>query len=433
MKLRMRLVLIAIILILMVCLAWGQDSLTFEQAVRIGLEHNLDLKATRLRRIQAERAFHPGPAGFLPALNLNASHAEIRDNLFKSASSSGTSINYGAELNWTLFDGSAMFIQYRILKIRKDLMLVEEHGQWASFLFNLHSAFNELARQQSQLILYREVSQLSKFRLETVTINLKTGAASQVDLLKSRVEYNSRESQRKQQELSLRDAYRKINLLIGIAVDSMISVIDPFPVSDTQTTAWNIESREWENYPALQSAALKQQIAQYQIRYSAAQWFPKIVLSALYGRLNTYRRLGSFEEKSSQSYQVNTSIQFNLFNGFKDCIEYRNTRSEREIAELEYIKEEREVKSLWRQSLEDYSLYRELVSNEEENLEIAATALKLARQRYELGAASLLEWMESQNYYTQAADRLIEIRFQLRNSENTLKLLSGRYNSSYNN
>lgn len=109
--------------------AYGQNLLTIDEAIRIGLSKNYQvlIDSNVMRAAQINNS--PGSAGFLPRLDLSGDATYSGQNINQKFSS-GTEIDKnnvsanaqsaGAYLTWTLFDGLNMFATAKFLRLQEE-------------------------------------------------------------------------------------------------------------------------------------------------------------------------------------------------------------------------------------------------------------------------------------------------------------------------
>ena len=139
----------------------AQPTLTLEEAVRLALENNYDVRIAANNLTIDRNNVTYGNAGFLPAVGAdfsnnnniedtrqNRSDGTVREG--NGVKSSGT--NYGVGLNWTVFNGFKMFARYDQLK---ELRTLGEENLRLAMLNKVADVVNlyyDLVQQQQQLI-----------------------------------------------------------------------------------------------------------------------------------------------------------------------------------------------------------------------------------------------------------------------------------------
>src|SRR6187551_2753122 len=103
----------------------AQEVLTLENAVKIALENNYEIKIADNNLKINKTNVAIGNAGMLPSLSavatdnnsiLNTSQTRSDGNTVNLKNAKTTNLNYGVALDWTIFDGMKMFAKYDQLK-----------------------------------------------------------------------------------------------------------------------------------------------------------------------------------------------------------------------------------------------------------------------------------------------------------------------------
>jgi outer membrane protein TolC len=414
---------------------YAQPFLTLEEAVKTGLEKNLDVTIARAEAEIAAHSKHPGKAGFFPTLNVTAgqSRSATRTILHESGGAAAETgdetidaAGAGASLNWTVFDGWNRFVAYKKLK-QNDAI-----GQWnlkasmENTVADIVGAYCETVRQDRLLRVLDEAVSISRERLRLADNNLTLGSGSKFDMLRARVDLNADESARLAQTAAIRNA--KVNLcrVMGAPLETEFTISDSIPlgpVLDLERLRGDLDG----NSASLQIARSRRVLAGLDVRSAASRWYPKLGLNAQYNASQNKPKDGLYSLEEYSGWNAGATLSFNLFNGFSDWIDMQNAKLSVRISEveLENLRRVLETGLVTRHNLYLQSL--ELMRMEEENLAVARQALDIARERLRVGSYTPLEMREAQNAYIAAENRLVNARFDVKSSENELLRLTGGY------
>ncbi len=120
----------------------------------------------------------------------------------------------------------------------------------------------------------------------------------------------------------------------------------------------------------------------------------------------------NYDQNYQTRYGINLS--FNLFNGFSDYATVQQAKISHKSA-LEGLEEyKRNLKSVIHQYYADYQSTLDIIEINEQNLEAAKEEVRLAEERYQIGAGTSLEVRESQVNLTLAERTLIAAQFAAR-------------------
>ena len=175
-----------VLCLLCIIKANAQDVLTLENAVKIALENNFEIKISRneLKIDQVNVAY--GNAGMLPrvAANFqdnnniqNTTQTRIDGTTNKLNNAKNNLLTYGVGLNWTIFDGFRMFARYDQLKTLQKQGEAELKLTIITRISDVHSNYYDLVQQQQQLIALDSSIVISNQRLELAKNRYNIGRA----------------------------------------------------------------------------------------------------------------------------------------------------------------------------------------------------------------------------------------------------------------
>jgi len=104
---------------------------------------------------------------------------------------------------------------------------------------------------------------------------------------------------------------------------------------------------------------------------------------------------------------------------------FRNSSIEVQNKELRYLEIEQGIKADLLTLYSAYSNYLRLITLEQQNLQTATENLNIAMERYKLGNLSGIELREVQMSLLEARESLLSVKYQTKNAEISLLLISG--------
>ncbi len=414
---------------------YAQRFLTIEEAVKTGLEMNLDVSIARAKAEIAGNNKHPGRAGFFPTLNVTAgqSRTGIRSSFDyaggaadETAKSTMDAASAGAGISLTVFEGLSRIVAYKKLK-QEDAV-----GKWGlkasmeNAVAGIVEAYCETVRQGRLLRVLDEAVSISRERLHLAENNLSLGSGSKFDMLRARVDLNADESARIAQATSIRNAKVDLCKVMGVPLEADFIVSDSIalgPVPDLVRLKSDLDLYN----TALQISRSYRNMAGLDVKTAASRWMPKLGLNTSYGVERYKPKEGAYSLNEISEWSAGATLTFNLFNGFQDWINMQNAKLSVRISEVELENLRRVLET---GLVTQYNLYLqslELMRMEEENLAVARQALDIARERFRVGSYTPLEMREAQNAYITAENRLVNARFDVKFSENELLRLTGGY------
>ena len=159
-------------------------------------------------------------------------------------------------------------------------------------------------------------------------------------------------------------------------------------------------------------------------------FYPRIGLTGSYGygdRTLSSSRTGFPAEVNTLSKDalVGVTLNWNLFNGFRDRISLQNSRIAARTQELAYRDAINRLEGLLLEKTETFRQQKLLIQLEEQNVLAAEQNLQLQEDRYQIGTATFLEYRDAQVNLTRAQSTLIDARFQARITRLEIEQLTG--------
>lgn len=281
------------------------QTLTLQECLRLGLEYNLQIQATKLELKNQEKKANLISAGMLPDLALRSDLNHSSSNLRQSFSNglqveqSGVSslgLSAGADLQWILFDGLGMFFRFRALKQESKVkslelnVLVNEQTALISKAF-----FKARALQMKKKHLDQLATNQQK-QLDLATEKWKAGVLSKQPVLQLTIELNQSIIQSLQVDSELKNSLTDLSEKIGFS--KQISEVDTLiPSNLLQLPTPESEIPAWESTLLLQQLKSEEKWLELTLQSAKSQRYPSLALNS-----------------SFQFAQTDNSAGFSLYN-----------------------------------------------------------------------------------------------------------------------
>ena len=414
----------------------AQEVLTLNEAIRLALENNYDIKIVNNDAEIASNNVNLGNAGILPRLSLDASTGGGKSNsklvqqsgverVVDGARNSNTS--YGANLGWTLFDGFQMFTNYERLQELQKLGDVGVRSAILTTVSDVVSGYYDIVRQQKLLVARDTAIQISNFRLNIAKNKLEIGRGSKLDVLTAEVDYNADTAQYLQLKNNVRQATINLNRLMARNAEIEFSVNDGLD-SDLNLNFGQLLGSTATLNPVIQNAVINNRIASLNLKQIKGQRLPTVSLNSAYTRSRSNTPTGFNQSAQTNGFTYGFSASMNIFNGFLQKQNERNAKIQIENSELGLNQATEAVNSQLLTAYKTYETGKELLNLEEKNVEIAREYLDITLEKYRLGSISPLDVRDAQVTYLAALTRYVEAQFQVKINEIALKEISGTLN-----
>ncbi|MDY0344310.1 MAG: TolC family protein [Lentimicrobium sp.] len=407
--------------------------LTPDDVVRQVLEHNFSIRIVRLDEEVLRNNVTLGNAGFLPRVDatagtsnsmVNTSQEYLSGEKNERDKAKSGSLNAGAAMQWTLFDGLRMFNSYATL--RKELEAGEMRTRLQienSVADALEAYYNMVQLKQKKVVLEKAVK-LGEERRGIAQDMLMLGAGSRLSLLQAEVDLNTDKSQLLELDNMIANAGIALNRSMGRDAATPVAVKDsilPGPVLDYAT----LKTQMQRTNPTLLLSQTDLEIAERNLDNITGQRLPVLNFNLGYNFNDQTSESGFLKASRSSGLNYGFTASLPLFDGFNLNRRRQNARIGVEQADVAY---QNYLNALGAELLSTYSKYTNRLSMvlfEKENSSTAGINFDIAGERFRLGEMSGIEYREAQKNFLLANERLINAQFEVRLLEIRLQQLSG--------
>ena len=428
------------ILFLLMLLPWqlvaqSNELLSYKGAIELALNHNYDIQIAKNTASMASVENNIGNAGFLPRADLN-SNGTVANSQTKQEFSNGQTVNKsgvitknfnaGLQLSYTLFDGFKMFAT------KERLALLEEQGelnlklQLENTIEAVTLNYYQIVKQEQSIKGILAMMEVTQERLKLAETKLTIGSGSKVEVLQAKLDLNAQKSNLLLQRSLLQEA--KNNLLQVMQAPQLkhFSVDSTFefePLSSIDVIRQKIES----NNRNVQLAKQMLLITDAEMKEIKSQSLPRLGLLSNHSFSRNQSTAGFALFNQNLGNSVGFNFTWNIFNGF---IQKRQLEVARIQQHSNRLQVDRVLSSLYTESENAYMRWlndQQTLKLEEENIQLAEQSLFIMLERMKLGLGNYLETKESQSSYEAAFTRLVNARFNLKESETKLRKLTGEF------
>ena len=366
-------------------------------------------------------------ATFLPSLSASGSGSLRSAQTFNDATGvleSGSSDSYGAGFSgsWTVFEGTRRFREYDAAKA--DVRAAEARYADSRFLVTLQTKnafFNALRQADLLEVLVERVAQAEQ-NMAIVRTRTLVGEATVSDSLRARLDVMNAEQAVLQGQTSVRAARFALGRQIGMA--EPVLPLRPGDLDPTQLPLTEDEIMRLAESVSPRVIAAKEATVAAGANVSSAKtvYIPSLRMSSGY---NWSNQTVSFSGGNT-SWNMSLSMSYPIFNGFQretsiDRAQYvQRVTSLRENDARLAAREEADA------ALQNLLTAEQAIVIAEGAALVAAEDLRVVRERYAVGAATILDILVSQNAVTQSDVDVITTRYDYILARAELEAILGR-------
>jgi len=424
--------------------AVAQKNITLEQAIKIGIENNSDLKQVKLDIDKAEAQVKEVFGNALPTLDFSANFAHAikkqvmpidfeamlmtavygvlfqenileydpskfpKGNNFASLQLDNT-VQAQLQLTQILFN-SAVFTGIGISREYVKVSQAQYEAKKSDVTMNIKNAFYAVLYTKEMLEIVNVSFENARANLANVTALSREGMVSEFTLLDAQVRVENIKPMIKQLENAVASATDGLKILMNIPQTENINVVGNITYSEENLQDIDRIINQARNNN-LNILTLEQAIklTQASVAVSESDYYPTIAAFANYGynaMSNSFSNWNTFPTS-----MVGLSFTMNLFRGFQ-------TKYKTQQSKIEVIKAEEQIAFLKdaiamqvRTNVNELLRIQEDIEAQRRNVSVAERAYYLSTVRFREGMGSQLEILNSDVALRQAKTNLLESEY----------------------
>lgn len=409
------------------------QSITLSDAIGIGLENNFSIKTARNTEkesvINSEYAY----TGFLPIIDITGQRTFDTENVNQQFRTGDTNALDGAQsdlfsirgdLTWTIFDGTKMFFDYKILQLERNRSRFETQAVLESTLSNIIQSYFQLVFEQAQYNVLENAIELSNDRLDIAQANYEVGRFSKVDFLSAKVDLNTDKTNLLNQEEVVKQTKVNLNLLMGQNPNEQIVAVDSIIINKDLNLNELIADLQNRNKEIL-SLMQQEQILIAQNKTVYTEMLPQIDAIAGYGYQNFNSQAGFLLQNQSVGLTYGLSLSWRIFDRLDKIRRTQITQIAIDNNSIAIQELENQLTGDLSSAFVSYQNKLNLIELEKANVDVAKENAEIALDRYKVGRSNALELRESQQNAVEAESRLLNAIYLAKVAEVNLLAISG--------
>jgi outer membrane protein TolC len=430
------------------------DSLTLMDCIKIALDNNPTIKSAAYNRESAAFDKKGSYQGILPRLDLNFGVGQsvtgesqyttfnptgvdsitgdvTYEQTFRTTPKSYIQTNsLGMSIKQNIYDGGIWWNrigQAKSMEKSSDLNFESERN---NVILSIEQAYYTLMKDKKLLEVRELAVSRSQEQYDRAEKMYEIGATAQIDVFRAKVSLGKDRINMLLQQNLVTQSRKNLNIAMGRDPLTALLVkmkFDPLqnipPIDDLIETAY-------DNQPLLKKNTEDIKVEDYNISLSKGSLFPRISAYANYNR--SHEDISKVLKDWNRNYRYSYGIQlsYNIFNGFNDNVNVQKAKIRKKIMRENFEDFKRQLKSSIHQYYVNYQSYLNIIAINRDNLAAAKEELRLAEERYQIGAGTSLDVRTAQLSLTEAEQTLVAALFTARV---TLDQLNNQLGLSYEN
>jgi TolC family type I secretion outer membrane protein len=391
------------------------NTLSIPEAIELAWKNNIQSirQENSLRTSEAQKV--GTRATYLPSVSWSASWARsspvqlafINDELVQLKNS----YRFQLQASQEIFNGfryvhapragaaSVRASEYQLRSTRQQVALDTKRGCY------------DLIKAQMLADVQRRAVKRSEEQLETSKARYELGSASMSDFLKSKVQLGNDSLQLITDENAVLVARATLNDQLGLPVNRPTEVdakleFEPFPLPGTEAMAAAIET-----HPDVLNATALEEAARHDVGSARSAQYPTVSAFASYSYSTAFFPESFDEITKADNASFGLAFDMTLFSGFSTTSQIRQAKVRRHTAEAELVQARRTVSLAITTAALGVDEARKRYQVSEEQVRSAQEDLNIAQEKYNLGAATILDILNAQVSLSQAETGKVQAVF----------------------
>ena len=412
----------------------AQQLLTQDNAVKLALENNYDIKVAKNAIEVAENNTSILNSGYLPTLTGNAGANYNLDNTEAEFSNGTSTVLNGAEssrynaslnLNYTIFDGLGRRYNYKSLKEQYQLTELQARETIENTIVQLFSVYYNVAQQSENLSALEETLKISKDRLLRAQYQFEYGQNTKLGVLNAEVDIVNDSINIINAKQQLKNGKRDLMVVLGDVSQNNFNVETEINFVLQLKKDSLFEKVKTRNIALLQTEK-NIAISQLSIASGKSAYLPTVGLVGSYGWNKNNNNAASFVSVSTNTgLSAGLNLSWNIFDGGSTITRVRNAKVNLNTQQLQkeniLLSLTRDFNNTW----DDYKNKLEIYSLQENNITTAQNNFNRTQEKFKIGQVNSIEFRQAQLNLLNAELNRNQAKFSAKLSELQLLQISG--------
>ncbi len=410
----------------------AQDSLSLEEAIRLGLENNFSiiLAKNNLKIAENNNTWE----WMLPSVALNGGQTNNSNNSYlkpfvgpvrEGNNLKATNTSMAALVNWKVFDGLNMFVTKDKLEEYEKIGATQTRLAIENLLSSVVVTYYNINLQEKMLVHLKEVLAISIQRKKLIESRYSIGNASQLTLMQAQADLNADSSALIRQQMSCKNSQADLNRLIGREMKTSFKVSDSILIDNNLKYEDLNEKIKSQNTELLLSRQ-NERIAGLTIEQARSTRYPQLSLFGGYNYSRTTAAIGFAQVSRSYGPTYGATLSWSLYGGGATNRNIQNAKIQKMSQEKQRDDLELQISHELYKMYNQYLMNISLVGIEQKNLSITEKNTVIAMEKYNVGSLTDLELREIQSSFLDASSRLLTAIYMAKQSETELLKMSGQ-------
>ena len=402
----------------------AQEAWPLERCIRYALEHNTGIREQRVEIDVRQTELNQMRLGHLPVLRAGVAQeynwgrsVDMQELvIIKNKLTKATGASVSASL--TLFEGFSQ--HYGRLAAKKAVEAARQDAAARSDELTL-----EITRAYLQLMLAKQIQNYTKESYAAIVQQkertarlVEAGSQPKTALSEMEAQVASEKAAMVEASCQVRTATLSLTQLMNLPYDEAFSIEDSPGIEDSPTQIPLITETQLEAYlqdaPDVLSARATLDEMRHRKTRAQAAFLPSLHLNASYGTYYSSTADETFRTQLDENRNPSLSLQLDIpiFQAFQTASQLRKSRLACDLAQLGVEKARTRIADQIHSAVIEAENGRQQYLSAEETLHAMQSLLEVTEAKYNLGAASALDYILARNNHFKAVSDYLQAKWQ---------------------
>ncbi|UCC78932.1 MAG: TolC family protein [Candidatus Zixiibacteriota bacterium] len=412
------------------------ETYTLDQCIDIALKNNYGVIAAEKAYSTARGNVYAAYGSLLPNISISSgmsrtwSGSLTWDEISKQFVAGGeTRYGYRGSLNFSnTFIGLGLY-NYGDIKYSRSIRTSSFYDYVKSqndLILEVKRGYYDLIKAKMLLDVARDAVRRGEERLRVVQSRYDLGSASMSDVLKAKVQYGNDKLDLVSKNNAYKLAQANLAFIMGIDVNKEFDADENLPERDIDITFEGAINEALSKNPEYRKSQFDLSAARYSKTMAYSRFLPSLSLGlSHYTTVDNYADYLDFSIGGA-SYTLFATLNFNIFNQATDYARLKSAKNSQKTAEENLKNTQNSVALEIKRSFLELERAKEAKKLAEESVAAAQEDLNLVKEKYNLGAATILEVLDAEVSFKEAQTNHVQALFDYNLAVSQLEKALGR-------
>jgi len=398
-------------------LVWAEEIpvkrvLSIEECINTALKNNYQIRASYEAHRAAEADVVRARSNLLPNISTYTGWTRYDEEKFiwvegRNPYYSRDFYNYGLSLSQSIFNGGYNWANLSLAGAREGAASADYKITRQAIALKIKQDCYEMLKAKMLLDVQKDAVKRSEEQMNMAKARYDLGSASLSDYLKAKVQLGNDNLALITSENSLKLAQANLNNDLGLDLEPPVDVAAELGYQKLDVDVDRVIQERLEVHPEIKKANSLVSQAKSGVNMARSALLPSVSFSGSYSWSDGRTPDSWSNWKMNDSWRIGISVGLNIFDGFQSLANIQRGKAELRSVEENLEQKKRDAELEIRQAHLAIREAEQKIEVTEEALRAAEQDLKLTQEKYNLGAASMLELLDADVSYKTAKNNQV--------------------------